>query len=230
MLQGASLRILSYYRDTNKATFTQLCQHADYPSDLGSYYIRKLVQAGYLKKVVRGHYDVTAKGKKQLIDLTVQGSTSFRFSRTRLIVLFVVTQGDHYVCQKRTVQPFIGKIEWPGGESLTGEELPVAAERLLRERLGIQRTPRLQGFFRRIDRYNGEWFDDKLFALHTLELPADTALAKEAPRGELIRLSEGEIRSLGNASRALRDILDYCQAGKTAYEEHVYELQPSDLS
>lgn len=228
MLQGADARILSYYRDRDVGNFTELCKHADYPTDLGAYYIARLMRAGYLHKLQRGTYEITVKGKQQVIDLLTQKHT-LKHNRIRVIVLFVGTQAGKYICIRRQVQPFLGRIEWPAGEVNTGETRPDAARRLFTDRIGKEHPVRMHGFFRRMDMFKGGVFDDKLFAVHTYELPPDFILHEHSPRGELVRLTAEEIVSEENASRSLVDIFHYVQNDQHDFQEHVYELKKSDI-
>jgi hypothetical protein len=227
-MQGADARILSYYRDRDVASFTELCRHADYPSDLGAYYIARLVRLGYLDRLKRGTYQVTIQGKQQVIELLASRHLP-KFSRIRVIVLLVGQQDGKYICTKRGVQPFLDRVEWPAGEVYTGETLHDALRRIFVTRIGIERPAHFQGFFRRLDMFKGDVFDDKLFAVHTYDLPSNYRLPETSPREQFLKLTVKEMESLKYSSKSLVDILHYIEAAQHDIQERIYELKKVDL-
>lgn len=226
MVPYASYRLLGCFLGQDQRHFAELCKQAGYPTDLGGYYLRQLVQGGYLTKGRRGEYSVTAKGKQELA-LAYGARMRTRWPRPN--ILLVTEQAGRFVVLHRTVQPYIGRAEWPAGAVQMGEPLAVAARRLLQERLGVAGEPRLKGFFRRIDLYEQTVFDDKLFAVHTIAMPTSTPIAVSAGTGSTALYTPQELRQLPGQSRSLLDIFAFVRAPGTQYEEHQYELGPDDL-
>jgi hypothetical protein len=228
MIQGAAFRVLGCFYNGDVRSFVELCQGAGYPTDLGGYYIRQLVKGGYIEKMDRGQYRLLPKGKQEL----AISYGKYMFARwPRLTVLAVVRQRGGYVALRRTTQPFTGATEWIASAVAQGETLPVALARLLASRLGVegvQGTP--VGFFRRIDRYESVTFDDKLFAVHAVDVPDDMPIAEGGSTGENIWCTEQQLHEQPKPSRSLLDILAYVQAGDAVITERIYELTHADLS
>jgi hypothetical protein len=88
----------------------------------------------------------------------------------------------------------------------------------------------LVGFFRRIDRYEDVTFDDKLFAVHRVELPVGMHITAGGTTGENVYCTEQELRAQPKPSRALLDIMAYATADGGGLHEQIYELTPADLS
>ncbi len=168
MLQASSFRILNCYISGNTLGFAEICRQTGYPTDLGGYYLRRLVKDGYIEKAGRGQYTISAAGGKQQLSLRY-GKAPF-YLRPRMVVLLVVSKGDKYVVLRRSNQPFIGTAERPASDVKIGEPLSIASTSTLQERLGIIGEPKFQGFFRRIDTYKDMLFDDKIFAVHAYTL------------------------------------------------------------
>jgi hypothetical protein len=227
MIEGPLFRMLRCFLDKDTFHFAEICTAMDYPTDLGGYYIRRLVQGGYIEKSGRGAYTITPKGKKQQI---LSHGASPLIERPRLNALIIARQEDSYVVLRRRRQPFIGIAEWPAGAINHGESLANAAQRLLLDRLRIVGKPTFVGFFRRIDRYNDFVFDDKLFAVHAVDLPPRVTIEVTSITGKSMRCTPQEIAKLERKSRSLIDIFAYVQAGKPGIKECVYQLELADLT
>ena len=206
----------------------RLCEQAGYPTDLGGYYIRHLVQDGYLEKMNRGQYTITPQGKRYLA-LGIGPTQRFL---PRPNVMLVAKQLDTYAFLERATQPFIGRIEWPAGVIRNGENMATAAARITESRLQVTgQQSKLLGFFRRTDMYKDNIFDDKIFAVHIMSLPADVPLAQKAgEHGKVLLATAKEMETFERASRSLLDIFRYVQAGGGLLQEHVYHLTHADLT
>jgi ADP-ribose pyrophosphatase YjhB (NUDIX family) len=228
MIQGAAFRVLGCFYSRDVRSFAELCQEAGYPTDLGGYYIRQLIKGGYIEKAERGQYRLLAKGKQEL----AISYGKHMFARwPRLTVLAIVRQQAKYVVLRRTTQPFTGATEWLASAIQQGETMPDALARLLKDRLGVEQVSgELVGFFRRIDRYEDVTFDDKLFAVHRVELPVGMHITAGGTTGENVYCTEQELRAQPKPSRALLDIMAYATADGGGLHEQIYELTPADLS
>lgn len=225
MVQNVEFRLLSCFFGQDSRRFAELCRIMGFPTDLGGYYIRNLVKDGYLTRSDRGTYTITLKGKQQLV--ASYGREPF-VNRSRFCTMIVARQGDTFITLERTRQPFIGTTEWPAGALMHGETLPEATARVLRERLGITGKPAFRGMFRRIDIYKDTVFDDKLFAVHTLLIPAEATLPEHGLTGKNILYSQAALSAVAHPSKSLLDILEFSMGGDS-YSEHTYQLQPDDL-
>ena len=111
-----------------------------------------------------------------------------------------------------------------------GERLPDAVVRLQNERLGCSGKAALVGFFRRTDMYEDAVFDDKLFAVHLVDLPERAAVQQASKTGELVLLTKQELMDVQHPAKSLLDIFIYCQPGAAPLAEHTYPITAADLS
>ncbi|HMI09978.1 MAG TPA: NUDIX hydrolase [Candidatus Saccharimonadales bacterium] len=227
MASSKSLQMLSCFYYKNVCSFIEMCNIGDYSSDLGGYYIRQLIHDGYIGKIDRGQYQILSKGKHFLVANT-EKLTMRR--QARMSVALVIRQGDKFAVMHRTAQPFIGRIEWPTGSVKPGESMADAAARVALERLGTAPSLRLLGFFRRIDTYKDEVFDDKLFAVHTGALPDDYIVTDHSKAGVNRLYMADELLASPSPSRSLIDIFEYASSSRDNYIEHKYNLEATDLS
>lgn len=220
MIQGAAFRVLRCFHDQDVRNFTEICERAGYPTDLGGYYLRQLITGGYIKKLDRGQYSVATKGKQYL---AIHFGRQQYAQNPRLAVIFVLRQGNAYVVLKRTVQPFMHSVEWAAGMVQWGEPLEVAAKRLAKRRFGMVPPLLMHGFFRRTDIYEDSVFDDKLFAVYSAAIPEGVSISSTTNTGENIMMLESQFRELTKTSDAFFDVFAFVQKGATL-EEHVYHL------
>jgi len=229
MIQGAAFRILHLFVDVDTLGFAEICKKAGYGTDLGGYYLRSLVQDGFLRKVDRGQYSITPTGRHELT-VTNNGRHTF-VVRPRLTVLLVANIGNEYATLERTVQPYIGAREWPACSVLHGEPMDEAAERTLKLRLGLDGQPRFIGFYRRIDIIGEDFFDDKLFAVHTFEIPKDAIITERVETGKVLLTDATDLMTVHRPAKSLLDIFAYAHnEQRTPYTEHTYELSEADFA
>jgi hypothetical protein len=228
MIQPAAYRVLHCFLYNDTQFFVQLCKSANYPTDLGGYYIRQLMEGGYVTKTDRGQYTITARGKQQIV--VAKDKQPFTM-RPRLMVLLVPVQDGKYLTLERNRQPFLKTAEWPAGAVNLGEKLPDAAKRILKSRLHVEGTPTLRGFFRRTDFYldKDTVFDDKLFAVHSIELEPTQHAAPEDP-DKLVVCTDDDLIGLPRRAKSLVDIYTFIQNDIATYEERSYILQQNDLA
>jgi ADP-ribose pyrophosphatase YjhB (NUDIX family) len=228
MIQPAAFRVLACFYDVDERTFVELCEQAGYPTDLGGYYIRQLVAGGYVSKVDRGVYAISPKGKQQMA--FYYGKQLFA-PRPRFAVLLVAKQAGRYIVLQRAVQPFLGTTEWLAGVVHMGEPMSEAVARVLKNRLGCKGDFQSVGLFRRTDFFEDAVFDDKLFAVHTVEIAADAIIPTKFEMGDIALLDEAELASVAKPAKSLLDILHYCQnESRAPFEERRYEIHAADLS
>jgi len=225
MVQGAAFRILACFYDVEVGGFAELCAKAGYPTDLGGYYIRQLIAGGYLEKIDRGQYQVLPKGKQEIARRYGRKLTELQ---PRLAVLLVARQNESYVVMRRKKQPFIDTAEWPAGMVGGGETVDEAAQRIAKIRLGVAVQPSLKGLFRRIDRYDGSLFDDKIFAVFTCDIAAGTSVKDVSDTGENKLYTAATLQTVEKPSRALLDIWRFSEGGEP-YAEYGYDLAVADL-
>lgn len=221
MVTRAGLRILHAYEADNVRSFAELCRAANYPTDLGGYYLRQLVKNGYLSKAERGAYVLTPKGRTYVATRHAQPNTA-----PRLHVMVLARIGQKYVVLQRVQQPFINRNEWPATIVNGGEVARSSLQRLSTERLAQPVSCEYKGTFRRIDTYNNELFDDKLFLVHEVVLYNNPQ--HDVVNGINNMYSVDELYVLENRSRSLLDIFEFVQSGHT-YVERSYDLGYEDF-
>jgi hypothetical protein len=224
-IQGAAFRVLACFYDQDIRSFTDICERSGYPTDLGGYYLRQLVAGDYVKKLNRGQYSVTTRGKQHL---AIHYGKQLFAQNPRLAVIFVIRQGDGYVVLLRTVQPFMHCAEWPAGMVRWGEPLDAAAERVAKSRLGLMPKLHMHGFFRRTDLIEDTIFDDKLFAVYTGTVADGVTISTTTATGVNSIMREDAFKDLAKTSDAFFDVLAFLQKGSTL-EEHRYHLSAKDF-
>jgi len=227
MAVSKARELLSCFYYKNVCSFIELCNVGEYSSDLGGYYIRQLIHDGYIEKIDRGQYQILPKGKHFLVANTEKLAMNHQ---ARMSIALVIKQDDKFIVTERTAQPFIGRTEWPTGSVKSGESLTDAANRVAFKRLGAEIPLHFHGFFRRIDVYKDEVFDDKLFAVHTGLLSGNDELINNNKAGINKLYDANDLTKTGLPSRSLVDIFEYVQSGLDGYSERRYELQAKDLS
>ena len=225
MIRNSEMRVLECFVDRDTASFTELCETANYPTDLGGYYIRRLLAGGYILKEDRGTYTITPLGK-QAINLFWRKQTL----APRLAVALVCTYHGSCAILHRTVQPFLGRHEWPAGIVLRGETVQQAASRVALDRLHVATDFELTGFFRRIDTVQDKLFDDKLFAVFRHELATEPNWAHTGTTGEILRVATTDLSDLPNRAKSLLDIWAYAEQPSSPLIERTYGLSTDDLS
>ncbi|HSX30847.1 MAG TPA: hypothetical protein VLE99_02930 [Candidatus Saccharimonadales bacterium] len=227
-VDSSLLRVLQCFRSTDTVGFTELAEKLGFETDLAGYYLRRLQRRGLVTKVERGSYQITPLGKS-MVAHGAQLSSLALMPRTSVMV--IAQTKVEYVLMERRTQPFIGRVEWPTSPLRLGEPLEVAAKHTAELRLGLSNVqPKFHGFFRRIDSHQGTIFDDKLFAIHKLQLTQDvtTQLPAENEIGRLLLTLAIDIAQLEHRARSLLDILTFTQSDKP-YAEQQYELTQSDF-
>jgi hypothetical protein len=221
MVAKAGLRILHAFENDNSRTFTELCKSAGYPTDLGGYYLRQLVSGDYLGKGERGEYILSPKGRKYVATRHSQLQ-----STPRLHILVVSEFDNKYVVLERHQQPFLNRTEWPATALKGGEQVQKALDRIFKERLAQTQTCDYVGTFRRIDLYQDELFDDKVFLVFKAMLIAKPPT--EVVNGLLHRVAEKELGGIPHKSRSLLDIFNFMKT-QEQYLEKAYSLTYDDF-
>lgn len=221
------LRILKTFSSRNNIGFTEIAHALEFETDLTGYYLRKLQNKGLIDKTERGVYQITPLGKSVVAHSSQLSGLAIV---PRISIMIIASYNDEFIVLERAKQPFIGAIEWPTYPLKTGVNLSDGVSVALKSRLGIDGNPELKGFFRRIDMNGDIVFDDKLFAVHHINLTQDqkTQIVPDSSMGLISFKTAQELGRLSHASRSLIDILEFYKR-KTTYAEAKYELKNEDL-
>lgn len=223
----SSLRVLTCFTNTDTLGFTEIADMLQFETDLAGYYLRKLQTSGLIEKIDRGKYQITPQGKSTLAHAR---QFTNKIATPRISIMLVASFRNTLIVVKRAKQPFLGRVEWPTLPLVSEESMPEAAKQLAKLRLGIDTQPVLKGIFRRTDIHQDEVFDDKFFAVHTIELDEAqiSELLESSETGTLLQIDSSELHELENRAKSLLDILEFCTKGDSYHEER-YELSNSDL-
>lgn len=110
------------------------------PSDIGSnlftYHLKALKDAGYVQRTGWGTYTLTAAGKRYVDTLSLQ--TLRPRVQPRIVILIACRDRlGRWLLLKRKVQPLLGQVGFPYGKLHKGELLQEAADRILASKTGL---------------------------------------------------------------------------------------------
>jgi ADP-ribose pyrophosphatase YjhB (NUDIX family) len=147
---------------TPDASYADLQKVTGLESDHFKFHIARLVELGYVERLARGRYSLSAKGKEYANKLDTDERTIER--QPKSAVILVVQQADHYLMQERLKHPYFGYYGFPGGKIRWGETIMQAAERELLEETGLAATLTYRGVYHEHVRSDdGDIIEDKIF-------------------------------------------------------------------
>ncbi len=162
--QTAILRELLFHPS---AGFSKLQKPTGLDSDHFKFHIGRLVELGYVQKLEKGVYSLSAKGKEYASRLDTDDNTIEKQPKSSVILVAVRGEGDNLevLVQQRLKQPFFGFWCRAGGKIRWGETVVQSAERELMEEMGLTADVTINGVYHKIDRRNedGALLEDKLF-------------------------------------------------------------------
>ncbi|MDK2898894.1 MAG: 8-oxo-dGTP diphosphatase [Patescibacteria group bacterium] len=176
------LRELLFHTDVS---FTKLQRNTNMSSDHFNFHLQKLIELRLIKKVSRGTYSLTIKGKEYANKLDTDNYILERQPKIS-VILVVEKQIDnvkYYIFQERLKQPYFGFLGLVSGKVRWGETIIETAKRELMEETGLTAVCRVAGVYHEIAYQCGtdEQLEDKIFFIvHCTE-----------PTGELIDRFEG---------------------------------------
>jgi len=184
-IHPAQISILRELLFLPKASYSSLQKPTGLSSDHFSFHISRLVELGLVKKIERGMYTLSARGKEYANRLDTD--RNMIEPQPKSAVLLVIRQNhgrlEKFLFQQRTKNPYYGFWGIPGGKIRWGETIIEAAARELREEAGLQADISFGGVYHEHveDSDNGEFLEDKIFfVMNCLN-----------PKGKLIKDYEG---------------------------------------
>lgn len=145
------------------ASYADLQKVTGLESDHFKFHIARLVELGYVERLARGRYSLSAKGKEYANKLDTDERTIER--QPKSAVILVIQQADHYLLQERLKHPYFGYYGFPGGKIRWGETIIQAAERELLEETGLTAELTYRGVYHEHVRSDedGDIIEDKIF-------------------------------------------------------------------
>jgi 8-oxo-dGTP pyrophosphatase MutT (NUDIX family) len=161
--QTAILRELLFHPE---AGYAQMQKPTGLSSDHFNFHITRLMDLGYVEKVVKGQYKLTPKGKEYSNKLDTDTNT---VERQPKVAVILAIENDHgqWLFQERLKQPYYGFWGFPSGKVRWGEMIKETAERELDEETGLSADFRIAGLYHEIVRSQetSEILEDKQFFL-----------------------------------------------------------------
>lgn len=150
-----------------KAGFAELQEQTGLASDHFNFHIKKLLDLGYVDKLARGSYGLTAKGKEHANRLDTDDNTIERQPKVAVLLGIErrVDGRQELVMQQRLKYPYYGFWGFPTGKMRWGETLLEAAARELKEETSLEADLEYIGIYHEHVRLEetGEMIEDKIF-------------------------------------------------------------------
>lgn len=182
LLHPAHVAILRVLLFTPAARFADLQKASELTSDHFNFYLKQLVEEGYVNKDKDGTYVLTRKGKEFANRFDTDARTVER--QPKVAVCLMVRRGDgKQLVQQRLKQPYYGYWGRPTGKIRWGETILEAAARELMEETGLEADLQFESIYHKMDfnQETDELLEDKIFFI----------VACANPRGALVEAFEG---------------------------------------
>lgn len=163
------------------ARFAELQKASKLTSDHFNFYLKQLLDEGFVAKNSKGMYYLTPKGKEFANRFDTDARQVERQPKTA--VCLMIRKNEKQLVQQRLKQPFYGYWGRPTGKIRWGETILEAAARELMEETGLTADLQFESIYHKMD-YNqatGELLEDKIFFI----------VAASNPRGTLMNEFEG---------------------------------------
>jgi len=207
LLHPAHVAILRVLLFCPEARFAELQKASELSSDHFNFYLKQLLDEGYITKKSSGAYALTFKGKEFANRFDTDARTVERQPKVA-VCLMVRREDGRQLVQQRLKQPFYGYWGRPTGKIRWGESIIDAAARELMEETGLVADLQFESVYHKRD-YNkqtGELLEDKIFFI----------VAATNPRGTLITEFEGGRNA-------------WMSQAEYAAQEHTFENARGDL-
>lgn len=193
--------ILRTLRLNNESRYTELLHETELDSADFKFYLRRIIDEGYVTKISSGKYTLTPEGRDYVG--TVDLNTGDSINQPRLNVFIVAkretkeTAGTEFLVQQRKRTPYFGFWGVHGGPVHKGEAAEETARRILAANTGYTASFEVVGFFRERDYSDeGDLLEDKIFIV-VLAKNIHGELTEEWDKGQsswltLDKLSEHE--------------------------------------
>jgi ADP-ribose pyrophosphatase YjhB (NUDIX family) len=177
----------------------------------------RLVEIGYVEKVVKGKYRLTPKGKEYANKLDTAVNTIER--QPKSAVILGIQKGNKWLFQERLKHPYYGFWGFPSGKIRWGEKILETAARELMEETGLTADLEYKGVYHeQVDQADtGESLEDKIFHIvHCTNVKGDLIEVFEGGRNAWMTIDVARKQSKRFDSFEFEfDIID----GKTSFLE-----------
>ncbi|MDB5165508.1 MAG: putative hydrolase [Candidatus Saccharibacteria bacterium] len=148
---------------TPDASFSDLRKVTGLESDHFKFHIGRLNELGYVERLARGRYSLSAKGKEYANKLDTDERTIER--QPKSAVILVIEHEGRYLVQERLKHPYFGYYGFPGGKIRWGETIIEAGQRELLEETGLAAELTYRGVYHEHvqSAEDGNVIEDKIF-------------------------------------------------------------------
>ncbi len=224
-LHPAHVAILHVLLFRPNARFADLQKASKLSSDHFNFYLKQLLDEGFVIKNEDGAYHLTPKGKEFSNRFDTDERKVERQPKVAVCLMIEDADGKQLV-QQRLKQPYYGYWGRPTGKLRWGETILEGAARELLEETGLTVELTYQAVYHKSD-YNkvtGELLEDKIFFM----------IAGSKPKGKLIEEFEGgrnawmtfEEYAAEPLSFNSNDVIDFDVAPKIAIVEARHDYAP----
>lgn len=194
-IHSAQAAILGELLFHPSVSFAKLQKKTGLGSDHFNFHLQKLIEIGLLKKMSRGTYSLTIKGKEYANKLDTDNHTIERQPKIS-VILVIEKQIDgtrNYIFQERLKQPYFGFLGLVSGKVRWGETIVETAKRELIEETGLAADCRIAGVYHEIAYQCGtdEQLEDKIFFIvHCINLKGSMIAEFEGGRNYWMKLED----------------------------------------
>ncbi len=178
------------------AGFAELQKPTELSSDNFNFHIKRLIELGHIKKVSRGKYSLTQKGKEHANKLDTDENTIERQPKVTVILVIEreINGEREYVNQQRLKHPYFGFWGCPTGKVRWGETIIEAAKRELMEETSLTAEIRFCGIYHEFahEKESNKPLEDKLFmVIHCTKPKGRLRTEFEGGKNEWMTIEEG---------------------------------------
>jgi 8-oxo-dGTP diphosphatase len=147
-----------------EAGYSELQKISGLESDHFKFHIGRLVELGYVEKMVVGKYKLSSKGKEYANKLDTDIGKIERQPKSAVIIVACNSDGT-FLLQERLKHPYFGFWGYPGGKIRWGETILEAGARELLEETGLRGDIAYQGVYHEhvIQAETNKIIEDKIF-------------------------------------------------------------------
>jgi len=228
LLHPAHVAILQVLLFTPNARFAELQKASELTSDHFNFYLRQLLDEGYVAKDTNGAYALTGKGKEFANRFDTEARTVERQPKVAVCLAIYDEQGRTLI-QQRLKQPFYGYYGRPTGKIRWGETILEAAARELMEETGLTATLSFHSVFHKMDfdKQAGSMLEDKIFFVIHGSKPQG-ALLEKFEGGQNEWMTAGQIAGLERSFITAEVAKSDSEPAASVFNEKRYEYDSTD--
>lgn len=222
-VQTSILRALLF---TPQAGFAELQKTTDLTSDHFNFHIKKLIDAGLVKKI-GSKYSLTSSGKEYSNRMDTDENEIEKQPKVSVALIVERTVGNRreFIVQQRLKQPYYGFYGRLGGKVRWGESFEEAAARELHEETGLVGEFTFSHIFHKRDyrKSNGTLLEDKIFVIMYCN-HVEGEMMESFEGGKNFWMTQDELIAQDKIFESARDFVKYHDEGIPYHaQEYIYD-------